>query len=186
MVNILKIVKGAVKMLSVVIMIAFLFNSLIGVRTIFNIIDDNGFDIENPEAGDFQINFENLHVELNLLINNTGIYPMEDITIGMNCSIESNVTEFTTVLDYHTPTITIPRNEFRNISLVADLAEFEFDPIELGTIFNLTAPWDMADLLDQDFNIIIILTFEIKYAFKQYQLDFEIVVPEATIAQGFA
>ncbi|MCF2140593.1 MAG: hypothetical protein K9W44_11120 [Candidatus Lokiarchaeota archaeon] len=194
--NILKLIKGIVKGIAVIISIAFLINALTGVTTVVNMMDNQGVQVNDINPGDFRIKFDDLHIEIGLTINNTGIYPLEGVKLGMRAELKSNISDQwheiidtdSTKLNTSIPEYgeTIYPNQVRSIILNASLPDFTSDPTQIATILGISDPnWDLADLLNTSFEIRVFLSFDVAYAYKQYNLHIGILLNSADLEGGF-
>lgn len=194
--NILKLVKGIVKGIAVIISIAFLINALTGVTTVINMMDNQGVQVNDFKPGDFRIKSDDLHIEVGLTINNTGIYPMEGVKLAMKADLKSNISEEwheiintdSTILDPNSSAdgYEIDPGKSKNITLNADLPNFSADPLEIAAILGINASvWDFATLLNADFKIRVNLSFDIAYAFGQYNLHIELQLTSEDLEAAF-
>jgi len=195
MVHILKLIRGLVKFAAVFISLAFLINGINGILSVTSLVDGQGIspDTINPE--DFKIKYDDLHIEIGLKINNTGIYEIQDVVIGMKFFIRTNITDWNLVIDTNSTELndtipdsgdTIRPGEAKTIEIVADLPDFDLTPQEIATLFGIVDPnWDLADLLDVNFEVKMELTFTISYAFRQYQVAVALNMESADLEVGF-
>ncbi|UYP47025.1 hypothetical protein NEF87_003310 [Candidatus Lokiarchaeum ossiferum] len=196
MAHVLKIIRGSVKALSLLVMLAFVLNSVNGI---FGAMDlaDGGVQIQDIDPDDFRIKYDDLHVEVGLNLENNGIYPINDVLLGVKFELRiDNESAWETVLDRNSTEMdsatpipatgdTIAVGESLRIEVSADMDLFALNTTEIGELFNLTAPWDVADLFDVGFEARMTLTFTISYALDQFGLKFEILVIGEDVEKGF-
>ncbi len=185
--HVLKLTKGIVKSIAVIISLAFFLNSITGLLGTFGFVENESV---NVDPGDIRVNFEDLFLNISIEIENNGIYDLEEIIIGINFSIKSDVVDYTSVLDTDSTILDddipsegqkIGAGETSKVELAAQLDDFELTPEQIGTLFNLTGSWDLADLVDTGFDVSLKVYFQIKYAYKQYQLFFDLFVAEDVV-----
>ena len=190
--NIFKLSKTVVKVIAGIISVAFIFNSVSGLMGALNMVNGESINIQDINPGDFQINFNDLAIEIGLDIENSGIYDFEDIIIEMTFEMKSNISDWITVLNTTSVLLnssiplegqTIKPGEKEKILLNATLNDFALTINEIETLFLLPSNWDLGDLLD--FESRMNLKFSIAYAFKQYQLDFDLSLDNEVIQGGF-
>ncbi len=189
MVNILKILRGLVKTLALVISLAFIINGLTGITTVIDLVDNNGVSVQDINPGDFTIKYDNLSISIGITINNTGIYDMESVKMSMKCELKSNVSEnWHEVIDTSSSVsgVTIGPSEVVDIDINADLIDFSSTPEEIAASLGITDPnWDLADLLNTSFEIRVYLEFTIAYAFGQYDITVAMDLTTADLEIGF-
>ena len=189
MVNILKIIRGLVKTLALVISLAFIINGLTGITTVINLVDNNGVSVQDINPGDFTIKYDDLHIEIGITINNSGIYDMESVKMSMICELKSNIsTDWHEVINTASSDlgVTIAPAEVKNIDIAADLIDFSSSPAEIAASLGITDPsWDLADLLTTSFEIRVYLEFTIAYAFGQYDITVAMDLTTADLEIGF-
>jgi len=195
MVHILKLVRGLVKFVAVLISIAFLVNGLNGILSVTSLVDGQGITTDAINPDDFKIKYDDLHIEIGIKINNTGVYDIEDVVIGMKFFVRTNITDWNTVLDTNSTALnsSIPSsgdiirpNQAKTIEIVADLPDFTLSPQDIADLFGIIDPnWDLADLLNVNFEVKMELTFTISYAFHQYQVDVALNLGNADLEGGF-
>lgn len=189
--HILKLTKAIVKGIAVVIAMAFFLNSFIGLLGSIEFIENQNI---NVDPGDIEISYENLFLNVSIGIENNGLYDIKDVLIGVNFSMKSDIVDYTSVLDTNSAVLnssipengqTIPSKTSANIMLEAQLADFDLDPTEIVQAFNasgdLPADWNLVDLVDEGFEVRLQLYFTIAYAFRQFQLRFDIFVDEDVV-----
>ncbi|MHA1674947.1 MAG: hypothetical protein ACTSYI_15125 [Promethearchaeota archaeon] len=189
MVNILKILRGLVKTVALVIGLAFIINGLTGITSVVNLINDQGVTVQDINPGDFSIKYDDLHIEIGITINNTGIYDMESVKMSMLCELKSNVSQdWHEVIDTSSSVtgVTIGPSEVVDIDISADLIDFSSTPAEIAASLGITDPaWDLADLLNTAFEIRVYLEFQISYAFGQYDITVGVDLTSADLEVGF-
>ena len=194
--NIFKLSKTVVKVIAGIITIAFLFNSVSGFMGALDMLDGESINVQDLDADDIKINFSELALEIGLDIENKGIYDFEEIIIGMTFEIKTNISDVwntvlnTTSVELNTSISsvgqTIEPGEKESILLNATLTDFELTIEEIGILLGLNGTlWDLGDLLDGGFETRMNLKFRIAYAFKQYQLDFDLSLDNDVIKGGF-
>ena len=194
--NIFKLSKTVVKVIAGIITIAFLFNSVSGFMGALDMLDGESINVQDLDADDIKINFSELALEIGLDIENKGIYDFEEIIIGMTFEIKTNISDVwntvlnTTSVELNTSISsvgqTIEPGEKESILLNATLTDFELTIEEIGILLGLNGTlWDLGDLLDGGFETRMNLKFRIVYAFKQYQLDFDLSLDNDVIQGGF-
>ena len=194
--NIFKLSKTIVKVIAGIITAAFIFNSVSGLMGSLELLDGESITTQDLEPGDFKINFNELAIEIGIDIENEGIYDFEGIIIGLTFEIKSNISENWNVilnttsdqLDSEIPPEgqKIKPGEEASILLNATIDDFALDPNQIATLFGLNASsWDIVELFDVDFEIRMNLGFSIDYAYKQYQLDFDLSLDNDVLKGGF-
>jgi len=194
--NIFKLSKTVVKVIAGIITVAFLFNSVSGFMGALNMLDGESINVQDLNSDDIKINFSELALEIGLDIENKGIYDFEEIIIGMTFEIKTNIsTDWNTILNTTSVELnssissvgqTIKPGEEESILLNATLTDFELTIEEIGILLGLNGTlWDLGDLLDGGFETRMNLKFRIVYAFKQYQLDFDLSLDNDVIQGGF-
>ncbi len=192
--NIFKLSKTVVKVIAGIITVAFLLNSVSGFMGALDMLDGESINTQEIDPGDFQINFNNLSIEIGLDIENKGIYDFEDIIIGLTFEMKSNVFDWMTILNTTSVILdssidpegqTIEPGENISVNLIAELDDFAMSISEIEANFGLPPGWDLGDLLDVNFESRMNLKFSIAYAFKQYQLDFDLSFDNDAIKGGF-
>lgn len=195
--NIFKLSKTVVKIIAGIISFAFLFNSVSGLMGSLNLADGQSINTQEINPGDFQINFNNLSIEIGIDIENNGIYDYERIIIGITFEMKSNISDWITILDTNSseldPSIppegqTIESHGGKaNVLLKTELDDFKLDMTQIALLFGLNATsWDLSDLLDVNFETRMNLSFSISYAFKQYQIDLNLFLDNEVLKGGFA
>ena len=194
--NIFKLSKTIVKVIAGIITVAFIFNSVSGLMGSLDLLDGESITPQDLEPGDFKINFNELAIEIGIDIENEGIYDFEGIIIGITFEIKSNISDdWETILNTTSVELnssissegqTIKPGEKESILLNATLIDFEksIEDIEFLLGVNGTL-WDLGVLIDGDFETRMNLKFSIDYAFKQYQLDFDLSFDNDAINGGF-
>ncbi|MHA1583850.1 MAG: hypothetical protein ACTSVU_08160 [Promethearchaeota archaeon] len=194
MANIFKISKIGVKILAGIISLAFLFNTISGLMGSLEMADGETVNIQDIQPGDFIMNFGNLSLEIGMDIDNKGIYEYQDIIIGMIFEMKSNVTGWNTILNTTSVALnssidpkgqTIKPGENKSVVMDAGMDDFELNITEIATLFGLSGNWNIGDLLGVNFESRMTLSFTISYAFKQYQLSFDISLNNDVIKGGF-
>ena len=194
--NIFKLSKTVVKVIAGIITVAFILNSVSGLMGALDMLDGESITTQEIDPGDFQINFSNLSIEIGLDIENKGIYDFEGIIIGMTFEIKSNISDdWNTILNTTSVKLNtsissegqkIEPGEKESILLNATLDDFENSTAEIGFLLGLNGTlWDLGDLLLVDFETRMNLKFSIDYAFKQYQLDFDLSFNNEVLKGGF-
>jgi len=194
--NIFKLSKTIVKVIAGIITVAFILNSVSGLMGALDMLDGESITTQEIDPGDFQINFSNLSIEIGLDIENKGIYDFEGIIIGMTFEIKSNISDdWNTILNTTSVKLNtsissegqkIEPGEKESILLNATLDDFENSTAEIGFLLGLNGTlWDLGDLLLVDFETRMNLKFSIDYAFKQYQLDFDLSFNNEVLKGGF-
>jgi len=194
--NIFKLSKTVVKVIAGIITVAFLFNSVSGFMGALDMLDGESINVQDLNSDDIKINFSELALEIGLDIENNGIYDFEDIIIGMTFEIKTNISDvWNTVLNTSSVELnssispegqTIEPDKKESILLNATLTDFELSIEEIGILLGLNGTlWDLGDLLDGGFETRMNLKFSIAYAFKQYQLDFDLSLDNDVIKGGF-
>jgi hypothetical protein len=192
MAHILKIVRGGIKAVSIIISIALLFNMVSGLMGAFTLFDPDNVSAE-VDPGDIVIDYSDLYISIALNLNNDGIYDMTGIIIGMTFQMKSNVTDWQTLLNTTSVELNssidstgqvIHPGESAIIGLEAELANFEMDLAEIASTFGLASNWTLGDLIDINFDTILTLTFDIGYAYEQYSLAFELTLEDSFIKTG--
>ncbi len=195
MAHILKIIRGVVKITSVLIVIAFFLNSINGIFGAFDLAN-GGVQMQDINSDDFRIQYDDLHVEVGLTIENNGIYPINNVLLGVKFELKTNISDWTTVLDRTSAEMnstepipatgdTIPVDGSLNIEVKADMDLFALNTTEIGALFNLTGNWDIGALFNVGFEARMTLTFTISYALDQYDLSFEILIEGDDAESGF-
>lgn len=197
MAHILKIVRGLVKTIAVLISLAFVVNSLTGVTTIVNIVDNQGIEVQDFKPGDFRIKYDDLYIQIGITLNNSGIYPMENVKLGMRCELQSNLsTEWHEIINTDSTQLNSsipaegdliePGSGPRNITITADLPDFSSNPSDIATILGITnSTWNFSDLLNADFKIRVFLNFTIAYAYGQYDILANIALSSEDLEGAF-
>ena len=192
--NIFKLSKTVAKVIAGIISIAFLFNSVSGLMGSLNLVDGENINIQDLKSEDFKINFNELYLEIGLDIENNGIYDFEGIIIAMTFEMRVSLSDWETILNTTSvdlnPSIstegqTIKSGEKINVNLTAELDDFEMSIEDIESRFLLPSGWDLGDLLKVNFESRMNLRFSIDYAFKQYQLDFNLSLDNEAIKEGF-
>jgi len=192
--NIFKLSKTVVKVIAGIITVAFLLNSVSGFMGALDMLDGESINTQEIDPGDFQINFNNLSIEIGLDIENKGIYDFEDVIIGLTFEMKSNIFDWMTILNTTSVILdssidpegqTIEPGEKISVNLTAELTDFAMSISDIEDNFGLPAGWDLGDLLDVNFESRMNLKFSIAYAFKQYQLDFDLSFDNDAIKGGF-
>ena len=192
--NIFKLSKNVVKVIAGIITLAFIFNSVSGLMGSLDLVNGESINTQEINPGDFQINFNNLSIEIGIDIENSGIYDFEDIIIGLTFEMKSNLFNWETILNttsvilnssIHPDGQTIKPGEKISVNLIAELGDFAMNISEIEDKFGLPPGWDLGDLLDVNFESRMNLKFSIAYAFKQYQLDFDLSFDNDAIKGGF-
>ncbi|MHA1518845.1 MAG: hypothetical protein ACTSVZ_13690 [Promethearchaeota archaeon] len=189
MANILKIIRGLVKTIALVISLAFIVNGLTGITTVVNLVDNNGVSVQDINPGDFTLKYNNLSIDIGITINNSGIYDMESVKMSMVCELKSNIsTEWHEVIDTASSDlgVTIEPGEVIDIDIAAEMVDFSQQPGEIAASLGITDPsWDLADLLNTAFEIRVYLEFTIAYAFGQYDITVAMDLTTADLEIGF-
>ena len=186
----LKGTRTTVKIVAAVIIIAFAINSTNGMMSAIELA--NGNDINNREIqeDDFKINWENLSISVGIDINNDQIYDIENIIVRISFEIYA-LNAWYTVLNKTTiqidPSIpengeTIKAGESGEIGI--EVAKDQFDMTEFLTAVPLGPTWDLKDLIGTALNARLTMTFEVDYAFSQFQLDVVMVMNNDQITEG--
>ena len=192
--NIFKLSKTVVKIIAGIITLAFLFNSVSGLMGSLELLNGETITTQDIDPGDFQINFNDLALEIGIDIENTGIYDYKGIIIGLTFEMKSNTSDWITVLNTSSVLLntsispegqTIESGKEESIQLNATLTDFELSINEIATLFGLSGNWDLGDLLTVNFETRMNLKFSINYAFDQYQLDFDLSFDNDVIKGGF-
>ena len=192
MAHILKIVRAAVKTISVIISIALILNMVSGLMGAFTLFDEDNISAE-VDPGDIIIDYSDLYIKIALNLENEGIYDMTGIIIGMKFEMRSNVTDWQTLLDTSSTALNtsidptgqvIHPGDSAVIGLEAELLDFEMDLVELATTFGLLSNWTLGDLIDINFDTILTLSFQIGYAYEQYSLAFQLTLQDSFIKTG--
>ena len=194
--NIFKLSKTVVKVIAGIITVAFLFNSVSGFMGALNLLDGESINVQDFDPDDIKINFNELALEIGLDIENNGIYDFKGIIIGMSFEIKTNISEdwniiLNTTSDELNSSIssegqTIKPGNKESILLNATLTDFEMNIEDIGILLGLNGTlWDLGNLLDGGFETRMNLRFSIDYAFKQYQLDFDLSLDNDVIKGGF-
>ena len=192
MANILKIVRGGVKAISIIITAALLFNMVSGIMGAFLLFDPDNVSAE-VDPGDIVIDYSDLYIKIALNLDNDGIYDMTGIIIGMKFEMKSDVTDWQTLLDTNSTALNssiaptgqvIHPGDSAIIGLEAELANFEMNLAEIASTFGLASNWTLGDLIDINFDTILTLTFQIGYAYEQYTLAFELTLKDSFIKTG--
>ncbi len=195
--NVFKLSKTVVKIIAGIISFAFVFNSVSGLMGSLNLVDGQSINTQDIDPGDFQINFNNLSIEIGIDIENNGIYDYEGIIIGITFEIKSNISDnWIMILDTNSTELdldigpegqTVEKNGGKeSILLKTEEDDFIMNVEAIGLLLGLNGTlWDLSDLLDVDFETRMNLTFSISYAFKQYQLDFNLFLDNEVLKGGF-
>lgn len=194
--NIFKLSKTVVKVIAGIITVAFIFNSVSGLMGSLNLVDGESINTQDINPGDFKIKFDELSIAIGIDIENNGIYDYEGIIIGITFEMKNSTTDWITILDTNSSALdsnippegqTIERNGGKaSIVLEAEMDDFILDMDEIAERFGLNASsWDLGDLFVDDFLTRMNLTFSISYAFKQYQLDFNLFLNHEVLKEGF-
>ena len=192
--NVFKLSKTVVKVIAGIITLAFIFNSVSGFMGSLDLVNGESINTQDINPGDFQINFNNLSIEIGIDIENNGIYDFEDIIIGLTFEMKSNLFDWMTILNTTSvildPSIdpegqTIEPGEKISVKLMAKLEDFAMNISDIENNFGLLPGWDLGDLLDVNFETRMNLKFNIAYAFKQYQLYFDLSFDNEAIKGGF-
>lgn len=192
MAHILKIVRGGIKAVSIIISIALLFNMVSGLMGSLMFFDEDSISAD-VDPGDIIIDYSDLYIKIGLNLENKGIYEMTGIIIGMTFQMKSNVTDWQTLLNTTSvalntsiaPTGQVIRpGDSAVIGLEAELANFEMDLADIASTFGLLSNWTLGDLIDINFDTILTLTFQIGYAYEQYTLAFELTLKDSFIKTG--
>lgn len=196
MVHVLKVIRGSVKAIALLVMLAFFLNSVNGI---FGAMDlaNGGVQVQNIDPDDFRIQYDDLYVEVGLKLENNGIYPINDVLLGVKFELRiNNESDWETVLDRNSTEMdssnpipatgdTIAVGESLDIEVSAPMELFALNTTEIGELFNLTGSWDVSDLFNIGFEARMTLTFTISYALDQYGLAFEILVLGEDAESGF-
>ncbi|MHA1511230.1 MAG: hypothetical protein ACTSRX_05860 [Promethearchaeota archaeon] len=194
--NIFKLSKTVVKVIAGIITVAFLFNSVSGFMGALDMLDGESINVQDFEQDDIKIKFDELALEIGLDIENNGIYDFEEIIIGITFEIKTNISDDweiilnTTSVELNSSISpegqTIKPGEEVSILLNATLNDFEKSIEDIGFLLGLNGTlWNLGDLLDGGFETRMNLKFRIAYAFKQYQLDFDLSLDNDIIKGGF-
>lgn len=194
--NIFKLSKTVVKVIAGIITVAFIFNSVSGFMGALDLLDGESINVQDLNSDDIKINFNELALEIGLDIKNNGIYDFEDVIIGMTFEIKTNISDvWNTILNTTSVELnssispdgqTIKPEKEVSILLNATLSDFEMSIKDIGFLLGLNGTlWNLGDLLDGGFETRMNLKFRIAYAFKQYQLDFDLSLDNDVIKGGF-
>jgi hypothetical protein len=194
--NVFKLSKTVVKVIAGIITVAFLFNSVSGFMGALELLDGDSINVQDLNSDDIKINFNELALEIGLDIENKGIYDFEEIIIGITFEIKTNISDVweiilnTTSVELNSTISpegqTIKPNKKESILLNATLDDFEKSIEDIGILLGLNGTlWDLGDLLGGGFETRMNLKFRIAYAFKQYQLDFDLSLDNDVIKGGF-
>ncbi len=184
-----------VKIVAALISMAFFLNAISGIMGAYNYIENLAVTPNDPQADDFQLDYTGMNFHVGIHLNNSeSIYPMEDIVLGLYFGLATNTSDTyetiinTTSTNLENPTapITVPAGEERNVTLDAIIGDFAVTIPEMITMFGLNATFDIGTLLgDGTLKAQLILSFEIKFAMKQYSLAFTIDMHPDLILGGF-
>lgn len=191
MAHILKIVRGGIKAISIIISIALVLNMFSGLLGAFAMFDEDNISAD-VDPGDIVIDYSDLYIKIALNLENNGIYDMTGIIIGMTFQMKSNVTDWQTLLNTTSVELgsapaggqTISAGNSSIIGLEAELLDFEMDLAEIASTFGLLSNWTLGDLIDINFDTILTLSFTIAYAYEQYSLAFQLTLQDSFIKTG--
>ena len=191
MAHILKLVRGGIKAVSVIISIALVLNMVSGLLGAFSLFSEDNISAD-VDPGDIVIDYSDLYIKIALNLENEGIYDMTGIVIGMQFEMKSNVTDWQTLLNTTSVELgsappggqVIPAGNSSIISLEAELLDFEMNLADIASTFGLLSNWTLGDLIDINFDTILTLTFKIAYAFEQYSLSFTLTLEDSFIKTG--
>lgn len=199
MAHILKVIRGVVQTLSVIISIAFLLNSVSGALGAIQLADGYNIRTDNIKSKDFTINYSNLSIDVGLNITNPGIYSIENVKVGIKFEIRRGSEDWIALLDNNSVDMgdaespqgdTILSGEHQRIGLTAKLEDFKYSSTQIQQMFLLPPLWDLKDLIklsdpNLKFETRLILKFTIWYAFGQYKLDLTITLDNQALEVGF-
>ena len=192
MANILKIIRGLVKTLALVISLAFIINGLTGVTTMVNMLNLENISMQTINSDDFNINYDDLHIEIGITINNTGLYDIENVQLSLKCDLKNNISDdWQEIVNVNSSVegVSIAPSQSKDIDISADIIDFSSTPEEIALLLGITDPfWDFADLLDlneSSFEIRMFLEFTISFAFGQYDLTVNFDLTNDDLEIGF-
>jgi hypothetical protein len=190
----LKKVRLVVKIVAAFVSLCFALNGANGIVNAIQLADGN-ITTEEVNPGDFEINFNNLSVNVGVKIKNPGVYDIEGVIIGIIFEVQlvGNDTWFT-ILNNDTVKMgqapaggaTIKPGELVIIGINATMADFLYQPAMIGIILGLPPNWDLQTLITAGLEARLLLNFAIIYAYGQFDLDINLSLNTAAIAQGFA
>ena len=190
---VLRGIRTVVKIVAVVVSIAFALNSVNGVLGAIDLANGN-IKVAPINPGDFQINYENLSISVGINVTNPGMYPLEGIIIGIRFQMKTNLTnEWKTILNNDTVNlgnapeggIIILPGGSEIIGLNCKLIDFELTPAGIASEFGLNpSDWDLAELLNAELEAQLDLNFTVSYAFGQYKLNVALHLGNEAVGQG--
>jgi hypothetical protein len=195
----LKLTKGLVQAVSIIITIAFLINSVNGALNAIKLADGNSIKPDSIAPGDFKIDYQDLYISVGLNFTNNGTYAIENIIVGLKFETKMGTGNWTMLLDNNTVSMnqastkngeTINPGERKRIGIYAELPSFKLTPEEIQQYFNLNSNWNLKDLLALTnttikFDARLTLSFGISYAFGQYKIALQIVLETSILKGGF-
>ena len=194
----LKVTKGIVRVVSIIVGIAFLINSLNGIASSVSLLDGESITQREIQPGDFEVNWDNQSVSVGMNINNTGAYDLEGIIVRIRFLINYDGVNYS-ILDVKSTDInesipetgqTIKSGELKAISLKSSEETFDVTDFVVaaaaGGALNATN-WDLKALLEEEnspFLAFMLLDFSVDYAFKQYEFDLQMKFETDAILEG--
>ena len=194
----LKVTKGIVRVVSIIVGIAFLINSLNGIASSVSLLDGESITQREIQPGDFEVNWDNQSVSVGMNINNTGAYDLEGIIVRIRFLINYEGVNYS-ILDVKSTDInesipetgqTIKSGELKAISLKSSEETFDVTDFVVaaaaGGALNATN-WDLKALLEEEnspFLAFMLLDFSVDYAFKQYEFDLQMKFETDAILEG--
>jgi hypothetical protein len=161
--------------------------------------DGESINMNAINPGDFKIDYSDLYIQVGVNINNTGIYDLTNINVGMKFEIKPGAMgNWTTILNNDSVGLgqadgpegtTILSGKNKTIGLKAELPSFAKTPAEIAALFGLPANWTLSDLMklvdpNFAFEARLTLTFNVNYAFQQYRVAVKIEIQSDAILGG--
>lgn len=198
--NVLKLIRGIIQGVAIVVMIAFVLNGVGGLMGAIEMVEFDNFNLNDMDSGDLDVQYSNLHLELGVNITNTGMYDYENVLLGVVFELRPNTTEIWTQVLNKTSAdlnssassdgVTIFKGDTEQISLIADVTDFNVDQAQIGALFGYTpaniTSFNLATMDHSAYDMRAIVYFSIDFAFKQYRVDINMTCSEEFLAGGFA
>ena len=193
--------KRLIKTLAVVVSIAFLINSMNGIISSIQLADGETIQQTPIEQGDFEVNWQNKSINIGISFNNSMIYDIENIVIHLRVLLEVNGTTNHTIMDLFSNGVaigddvggtTIKSGENKEIRINATGEQYFEDITPLLLTINPSldlSNWDLKDLLTSGLNfttfkVHTLIDFSFDYAFKQFQVDVQLLIPPTKFLEG--
>lgn len=188
----LKKVRLVVKIVAAFVSLCFALNGANGIVNAIQLADGN-ITAEQVNPGDFELNYNNLSINVGVKIQNPGVYDIEGVIIGIKfeMKMQGNDTWFP-ILDTDTVKLgnapsggqTIKPGESAILGVNATMEDFLYSPAIIGVIIgNMT--WNLQTLIETNLDARLTLTFAVIYAYGQFDLDIIILMNNDAIKRGF-